>query len=255
MHDRMTIGEAIKRAAKAPVNKVLGGLTPTVKLPAELLTRQSFYPDAFNPRPIQDRGDYLGNQTTFGPEIQALRNKPGKPLYGTEDVTGLLIQRTDPKAAAYSTWQGIEKKYLERMGKESSSVFWRSERGQALSNWSRAIADQDQKAEQIWKAEYERIEREKYGHKFSHTQMWKDIEKSLRAKAPLAGVTKTERDSIVKGLDSQEKRTLQKAEAYYKDTLLQVLPLAQRRHFEQKLERQGWIQREPMGLTPDMMVP
>ena len=255
MHDRMTIGEAVKRAAKAPLLKIVGGLTPMVKMPAELLTRQSFYPDPLNPRPIQDRGDYLADQTTFGPEIKAARGKPGKPLYGGDDLTGLLVQRTDPKAAAYSTWQGIEKKYLERMGKESSSVFWRSPRGQALANWSRAIADHDEKAETHYKAEYEQIEREKYGYKFSPTKMWKDIEQSLRAKAPLAGVTIAERNAIVKELDEQEKRTLHKAEAYYRDTLLMVLPEVRRRTFAHKLERKGWLTREPVGMTPETVMP
>lgn len=43
---------------------------------------------------------------------------------------------------------------------------------------------------------------------FGQTAMFSDIEKSLHFKSPLAGVTKAERDSIVKGLDSQERRTL-----------------------------------------------
>ena len=255
MHDRMTIGEAVKHAAKAPVNKLWGGITPTVKLPVELAFRESTYPDLFHPRPIQDRVDYLGNQTTFGSEIQALRGKPGKPLYGSEDLSGLLVQRTDPKSAAYGTWQGIERKYLERMGKDSSAVFWRSPRGEALSNWSRAIKDQDATAEAHWNGEYERMEREKYGHAYSETRMFKDIEKSLRAKAPLAGVTKAERDTIVKGLDVQDKRTLAKAEEYYTETLLQVLPEVRRRAFTSKLQRQKWLTRPQEQVAPHDLVP
>lgn len=255
MHDRMTLGEAIKHAAKSPVNKILQGLMPVVKMPLELAVRESTYPDIFNPRPIQDRTDYLANQFTVGPEIQAIRGKPGKPLYGSEDLTGLLVQRTDPKGGAYSTWQGIEKKYLERMGKESSAVFWRSPRGEALSNWSRAIQNHDGKAETHWKNEYEQMERAKMGHHFSQTAMMNDIEKSLRAKAPLAGVTKAERDSIVKGLDSQERRTLAKAEDYYRESLLLVLPEARRRTFERKMEGQKWLSRKYQPVLPHEIAP
>lgn len=252
MHDRLTIGEVVKNMAKAPVNKIVNAVTPTVKIPVEAVSRQSYYPDIFHPRPIQNRGDYLGQQTTFGPEIQALQGKPGKPLYESEDLTGLLVQRTDPKAAAYSTWQGIERKYMERAGKEDTSLFWRSPRGQALNNWSRAIHQADEDAIAKWKGEYERMEREKYGRDFSLSKMYADMEKSLRAKAPLAGVTKAERKAIVAQLDSQERRTLARAETYYKDVLLQVLPPARRQGFEHKLERQGWIQRPQVfpGLEP-----
>ena len=248
MHDRLTIGEALQTAAKAPVNKIWQGITPTVKTPIELTLRESTYPDIFNPRPIQNRGDYLGNQTTFGPEIQKMEGKPGKPLYGGEDWTGLLVQRSDPKSAAYGTWNGIEKKYLERMGKDSSAVFWRSPRGEALSNWGRAISEKDTASVQTWKAEYEKLEREKYGNRFTTMKMYADIEKSLRTKAPLAGVSKSERDAIVKELDAKEKRTLKLAEQYYRDTIMQVLPPSRRYAFESKMEDRGW-------LTPDYGTP
>jgi hypothetical protein len=252
MHDRMTIGEAIQHSAKAPVNKIWQGLTPAVKMPLEMAVRESTYPDVFNPRPINDRLDYLGQQTTFGPEIGSLRGKPGKSLYGAEDLTGLLVQRSDPKSAAYGTWNGIEKKYLERMGKDSSAVFWRSPKGEALSNWSRAIADKDASAITTWSAEYERLEREKYGAKFSRLKMYADMEKSLRAKAPLAGVSKAERTQIVGQLDAKEKRALHKAEQYYRDVIMQVLPLERRSRFENRLEQQGWLLPEHDVLTPEL---
>jgi len=244
MHDRMTIGEAIKNTVKAPVNKIWQGLTPAVKMPLEMAVRESTYPDVFNPRPINDRVDYLGHQVTLGPELGALRGKPGKPLYGVEDLTGLLVQRSDPKGAAYSTWNGIERKYLERMGKDSSAVFWRSPRGEALANWGRAMADKDANAQATWAAEYERLEREKHGKKFSRAKMWHDMEQSLRAKAPLAGVNKAERAAIVAQLDTKERQTLKKAEQYYRDVIMQVLPVERRHRFEHRLEDQGW-------LTPD----
>lgn len=250
MHDRITIGEALQNAAKAPVNKIWQGITPTVKMPIELSLRESTYPDVFHPRPINDRGDYLGNQTTFGPEIQAAKGKPGKPLYGAEDLTGLLVQRSDPKSSAYGTWNGIERKYLERMGKDSPAIFWRSPRGEAISNWARAIAEKDTEAITTWKGEYEKLEREKHGTKFTTAKMYHDIEASLRAKAPLAGVTKAERETIMKQLDAQEKRTLTKAEQYYRETILQVLPASRRYSFEHKLEQRGWLQPE-YGFTPE----
>lgn len=250
MHDRITIGEALQNAAKAPVNKIWQGITPTVKMPIELSLRESTYPDVFHPRPINDRGDYLGNQTTFGPEIQAAKGKPGKPLYGAEDLTGLLVQRSDPKSSAYGTWNGIERKYLERMGKDSPAIFWRSPRGEAISNWARAIAEKDTEAINTWKGEYEKLEREKHGTKFTTAKMYHDIEASLRAKAPLAGVTKAERETIMKQLDAQEKRTLTKAEQYYRETILQVLPASRRYSFEHKLEQRGWLQPD-YGFTPE----
>ena len=63
-----------------------------------------------------------------------------------------------------------------------------------------------------------------------------------------AGVSKTERDAIVKELDAKEKRTLKLAEQYYRDTIMQVLPPSRRYALESKMEDRGW-------LTPDYGTP
>ena len=241
MHDRLTVGQAIQNTAKAPVNKLWQGLNPMIKLAPELATRETSYPDVFHWRPIQDRAEHLGYQTTFGPEISALMDKPGKPLYDLEDLTGLLVQRTDPKSAAYFSWQTTERKHLEKMGKESSTIFWRTPRGEALHNWGLALAKKDANAEAVWKERYIELEKEKYGARFNEGKMYKDIEKSLRAKAPLSGMSKDDRDAVVQQLDEEEKATLRKAEDYYDEVIMQILPAARRSSMQRKLQSQGWL--------------
>ncbi|MDH5666535.1 MAG: helicase-related protein [Nitrospira sp.] len=252
MHDRLTIGEAVKNAAKAPVNRLWQGLTPLVKMPPEMFMRETSYPDVFHWRPIQDRAEYLGYQTTLGPEIKALMGKPGKPLYGVEDLSGLIVQKTDPKSAAYYSWQTTERKYLERMGKDSNAVFWRSPRGEALHNWSLALRHKDADAEAAWRERYVEMEKEKYGKRYSETLMYKDIERSLRSKAPLSGMTRAERDKILAQLDAEELRTLHRAEDYYKDVIMQILPEVRRSGLKRKLTSQGWLTKHEPSLLADL---
>jgi len=45
---RTTIGKLLKEAAAAPLQRLAQGIRPDIKLPTELLSGRSFYPDIFN---------------------------------------------------------------------------------------------------------------------------------------------------------------------------------------------------------------
>lgn len=232
MHGRLTPGEALKNVAKAPINKIVQGITPLVKVPAEMFARESTYPDVFRPRAIQDRGEYLAQQFTLGPEYRKATGLPGKSYLGSEDLTGLVVQRQDPGSAAYSDWQNIENKWLERFGK-TKGIHFRGEKSTAIRNIARAIQEGDTEAEARWRQKFEDL-----GGSVA------DIKKSVRALAPLAGVTKAERATILAGIDGEERAILKRAETYYKTRMLQVLPELERRKLLGKLTKQGWLRPE-----------
>lgn len=239
LHGRLTLGEAVQRTAKAPINKLIQGITPLVKMPGELLARKSLYPDAFRPRAIQDRGDYLANQLTVGPEVRALKGKAGPSYGGVEDLTGLVVQRQDPGSAAYTDWQSIEEKWKDRLGKETGSNF-RSPKTAALRELSRAIQEKDTTAETKWRREFESL---------GGTE--KNIEASVRALAPLSGLTKADRATVLAGLDKEERTILKRAEAHYEQKMIQVIPESRRERFLRKLRQHGWLEHDEGAATSD----
>ena len=230
---KMSVAEALKQMAKAPVNKLVQGVTPIVKTPAELIARESTYPDVFHPRPIQDRGEYLAQQLTLSKEYARMKGKPTPP----DDLAGLVIQRQDPGSAAYTDWSGIESRFLEKIGKERG-IHFRSPRSEALRNVSRAIQQKDPAAEAHWREKYLELGGTKKG-----------MEASVRALAPLYGMSRVERDQLMATLDSADKKILKRAETYYKDKLTLVLPEWERSKLLRKLTSKGWLTKDEPDLS------
>jgi hypothetical protein len=231
LHGRLTLGEIWQKTWHAPINKVWQGITPLVKDTVDLVGRINTYPDVFNPRPMQSRGDYLAQQATVGQEARALAGKPTKPYLGSDNLTGFLgIRKINPDQAAYQSWQDIEAKYKQRLGKDDGGLYWRTPKGEALQNIALSIKYGDTAAEAKYRAEYKEL---------GGTS--KTMHQSLRDKTPLWGLTKNDRDAVVKQLEPAERRILQRAENYYATTMLQVLPEGDRRAFIAKLKAHHWL--------------
>jgi tRNA1(Val) A37 N6-methylase TrmN6 len=239
LHGRMTLGEIWQQMWHAPINKVWQGLTPLVKGTVDLIGRIQTYPDVFHPRPMQNRGEYVAQQFTVGPEYRRLKNLPSKGL--GEEVAGLVVQSVNPEQAAYSRWHEIERKYLERMGKEPEGIYWRGAQGTALTNLALAIKQGDPQLEQQYRNEFERLMREKHGPRFYPGIVAREMAHNLYAKAPLAGVSIKEREAIVAQMDPEERRVLHRAEQYYEHTILAILPEGERKALIGRLRGRGWL--------------
>jgi len=166
-----------------------------------------------------------------------MTGKPGKGLGSVEDLTGLVVQRQDPGAAAYSDWQKIEEKWLNRFGK-SKGIYFRGEKSTTIRHISRAIQEGDTKAEARWRAKFQDL-----------GGTTKDLEKSLRALAPLSGVSKAERAEILKGIDAEEREILKRAERYYKEKMVNALPENSKARLIRKLTKQGWLTPEEKSVA------
>lgn len=232
MHDRMTLRELATDMLKAPFNVMAQSLGPLpAKLPAESFAGKSAFPDVFNPQAIRDLPQHLANQLTpFGPEIAAARGKPGRPYGSPESMLNMVASQQDPGQAAYHDWQTIEDRWRGRMGKPSFGSYQRSPRGQALADWAAAIRYKDTDAEAKYKKQFS-AEGGTVGH----------IKQSLRNLAPLSGLTKDERAYILGNLDNHEKTVLKRAEQYYLDHMLKVLPLHERASLMASLIENGGL--------------
>jgi predicted RNA methylase len=232
LHDRMTLKELAVVMLKAPFNTIAQSLGPLpVKLPAEMFANSSSYPDVFNPSPIRDRAQHTVQQLTpFGPEYNAAAGKPGKPYFGPESLRSLVVSTQDPGSAAYHNWQGIEDKWRGRMGKASFSAYQRSPKGQALADWAQSVRMKDEAGITKYRKQF--------------TEAGGDLKgmvASVRALAPLNGLTKDERAYVLGNLDTQEKQVLKKAEEYYLNDMMAILPMQQRTELLGSLMEHGGL--------------
>lgn len=232
MHDRMTLKELAVTMLKAPFNVLAQSLGPLpVKLPSELFANSSSYPDVFSPSPIRDRGQHVAQQLTpFGPEYNALAGKPGKPYFGPESLRSMVVSTQDPGSAAYHNWQGIEDKWRGRMGKPSFSAYQRSPKGQALADWAQSVRMKDQAGIVKYRTQFTAAGGDLKG-----------MVASVRALAPLNGLTKDERAYVLGNLDTQEKQVLRKAEDYYLKDMMAILPMQQRTELLGSLMEHGGL--------------
>ncbi len=199
-----------KEMAKSPVNVVLQGAEPFMKIGAEILTRRALFPDVFEPRTIRDRGLHIARSVGLDSEYRAMKDLPSKG-YG-KSLQGLFAYEIDPLSAGYSDTMDRKRRFMRNIGKYGEGFFI-SPTGNALYNARSALRYDDQKAAVKYMAEYlnlkgadtpEKVEKE-----------IKNIETSLNRMHPLSGMSIKDQLAFAKTLDQDGKDDLVKAIEYY----------------------------------------
>ena len=205
MKGRASIKTLAGEMAKAPINKLVNGVNPFVKLPAEILTRRQLFPDVFNPRMIRDTG--LAVARTLGIE-QAYRAVADLPTPGfINDVTDLLMYRIHPGEAAYHDVFTLRRQFLKAIGREREHYSF-SPQGNALYNMKSALRMKDEEAAKHWLTEY-----------LMRGGTSKGLGTSLRNMHPLVGMSKEEAVAFLNQLTPGETHIFVRALRYYTEIL------------------------------------
>ncbi|GEM_PF-6216305 len=155
MQGKATLREKLTEAGQGIPQKIIQGVRPDVKLFAELLSGKQLWPDAFKPRTIRDRMDYLVGQ---GGALTSLpyRYLTGKPMrrLGKEVAEALFAYRAvDPGEGAYIDVAQARRKWLEASGKAYAGGE-PTERSNALFYYRLAQRYGDKKAEKRYLDKY-----------------------------------------------------------------------------------------------------
>jgi hypothetical protein len=119
INNRKSEKEIALEIAKSPIKKIVNGVNPFIKTPTELLIRQQFFPDPFNPQNIRDRAQYLARQLTLIDEYKALFDIPSEG-YATS-LKKAIVSEVDPQRAAYNDVISRKYEYLKKIGKPPGS--------------------------------------------------------------------------------------------------------------------------------------
>ena len=216
---RGSYGDVLKAVGKAPVNKIVGGLSPLIKAPLELAMGQSTYPDVFNPRPMQDRAREAARLFSAENEYDATMNKPTRGYWQSwaqavdysRNVGEIAFNNTMDRIRGFKESKGIE-------GAGSSST----PKSRVIREYKQAMRYGDEKAAQaaMEKMQAQGVTRD-------------DMEKSLIRSAPLAGLARKDRAEFLATLTPKEQDQVKAAEEWYKDTFLDSDELKTRYDFHE----------------------
>lgn len=218
---RGSYGDVIKTMATAPVNKIAGGLTPFIKTPLELATGQSYFPDVFKPRPIQDRGREVARLFSAENEYDALPfiNKPTRG-YWQSWLQAVDYSRNVGEISYNNTMERI-RGFKESKGVEGAGSY-STPKSRAIREFKQARRYGDDKAAEaaLGKLVIQGVTRE-------------DLENSLIRSAPLAGLARKDRAEFLAGLAPKEQDQVKAAEDWYKETFLDSDELKTRYDFHE----------------------
>lgn len=214
-----SLKEIVTDWGKSPLNKLVQGISPLIKMPGELLTKEKLFPDAFKPRPIYDRGQYIADSFGLGNEFKAISKtelakaagispRPAKPYMSQSMGENLLYYKADPGQSSYYNIINAKREYLETIGKGGTGDF-NSPKTEVLRNYKLAIRLKDEESAAFYLAEYQRLGGTKA-----------KLKKSLESMDPLAGLSKQDKKNFLNSLNGEQHQELEKANKYYKGVML-----------------------------------
>jgi hypothetical protein len=205
---RAGYGDLLETIGKAPVNKLVGGVTPLIRTPVEMAAKRSFWPDVFNPRVIRDREREFARLFSLENERDWLRGAPSRG-YWRSWVQGVVFEG-DPREMAFNSIRGKKYDWMRRvLGKDGSGDF-SSPRSEALRQWRMALKFGDREA--VARTRKKLREMGVNGE---------TLRRSIKSQDPLYGLNARDRRRFLGTLSQDEKKQLELARRFYRETYLQ----------------------------------
>lgn len=206
MQGKKTLKEVAVDMAKSPVNVIVQGLSPLLKMPAEIVSGKQLFPDAFRPRTIRDTGTYLADGIGLGAEYRALMGLPAKPY--NESMKDFFFYTVDSGQSAYRDVYEMKNRFFKKIEKESYGSFI-SPKSNALYNYRLALRYDDEDTATKFLTQYFDMGGTKQG-----------LTSGIEALSPFSGLSKKEQREFVRSLDEEERKRAAQALNFYQNVLL-----------------------------------
>lgn len=212
--DYFSTGEYWKGAAQ----RISSGFNPFIKLPVEVVTKSSWYPDVFNRSPMRDPLAYALNTLTVGWGSSATslaynlsQNFPTRGVTGGGSLASTMINAvafsTDTGEAAYNYIKSKEYQFARSKDGDVGNNTTIAKQD-ALYYYNKARSFGDESAAKRWKQEYLDL-----GGKVS------GIKRSNKSRAPLAKVKPGYRKEFLQSLSEVERALLDSAKLWHKNRI------------------------------------
>lgn len=206
LNGKRTALEVAKEMGKAPFNIVAQGITPLIKMPAEMAAQKQFFPDVFSPRPMRDNAQYLFRSVALGDEYNALFNVPSRGYI--DSLKNMLYYRMDPGQGAYLDIANLKRKFMAKNGIAYDGGHT-TPKGEALYNYKLALRYEDKDLAGRFLKQYVTL-----GGKANQ------LKQSLINMGPMAGLSMRDRAQFLHTLNQDDRIRLKNAEHYWSEILL-----------------------------------
>lgn len=204
--NRKDLPEIAKDMGKSPVNVVVSGIRPEMKLSAELAAGQSYFPDVFKPTTIRDRALHVARALGVDQEYAALAGLPSRGYANSLEL--LLYYKSDPGESAYYRIYDEKNRFLKKIGKYGEFGGQISGTSNALYNMRMAFRYHDKEAVDKYLLEYAALGGTAQG-----------LKTSFRNFEPLHGIPADRRAEFVNQLSADDKQKYTAALKFYNEVL------------------------------------
>lgn len=198
---KQTFSGFLGKIASAPVNKAVNALNPFFKLPAELLSGKSFYPNAVSPRNIRDKIQYIAQSLGLNWPYKAIT---GQPRNDWHEFMNIFLYSANADEAAYFYSLSKVHEFHEKVLHRRFDGFASTQRSDTLHKLKTALRLDDKQATQ-------RLLREYYGLGGSR----QGLKTSMRAMNPLSSLSKNEQKLFLRWLSPEDRKYLERANRYF----------------------------------------
>jgi len=205
---RRTLKEVANDMIASPVNKLVNGVNPLIKVPGEIAAGKTLFPDVRDPRTIRDRWEHLARIIGVEKEYKAAVGLPQqKGARGLKYLTG--FSKTEPGQAAYYEILDLKDRFFRSIGRGRGEGL--GPRTDALRNFKLAVRYGDERAKKKYLAEYASLGGTRRG-----------LQQSLAAMEPLWGLSRKTGtlQAFYATLTEEDRDTLEKAYEFYRTVLL-----------------------------------
>lgn len=210
---KQSFAQLAKKVVQAPINKFVGQLNPFLKMPIELATGRSFYPNVFKTKTITDSGEHIARSLAVEWPYKGLRKLfTGKPFSNAEEAMKMFAYSVDPEEAAYFNILDTVRNFKERVLDKHFDGFASTKRGTVLRNLKAAIRLGDKAAVQRYLREYRELDGTPQG-----------LKQSMKAMNPLFGMNKEEQKQFMRWITPEDKKDLRRAERYWRSLVRRFL--------------------------------
>ena len=201
---RRTLAEVAQDYAYSPVNKLYQMISPFMKLPGELVTGQSAYPDVRKPGRIRDTTRHIANSLGLAREYDQLSDNPSRD-YSLWDYS---TYRVEPGSSVYYLTQDAKYRWL-KTARNRGVGYSESARGEALRNYKMSVRFDDKNSADRYLAEYTALGGDEKG-----------LLQSLAWAHPAGGLSAADAIEFYGSLSEVEKQEYGKAEQFYYSELV-----------------------------------
>lgn len=204
---RADLGDVLLAVAKAPINKVINGITPVIKAPLEAAAGVTLFPDVFDPRPVRDNWRQFARTFSLENEYDVLVGNPTRGYSRT--IEEAVVNKRDAGEVAYNRAKGLVSDWLKRTKGQEGYGNFTSPRSDALYKLRLALKYRDREAERQARRELRDL---------GATE--DDIADSIKRAHPLGGIALKDRAAFKRTLTTDERKTLDRAIDWYERTFL-----------------------------------